>query len=81
MSAVRTDRPRNAGFNKERARVQYAQRRLAELRNQGVDESIAWETIGAEVKAGAAEDCGCHRATAMCDANPQCRVKTSGAAS
>lgn len=53
MSAVRTDRPRNAGLNKERARVEYAQRRLVELVGQGVDKDAAWETIRAEIKSGA----------------------------
>jgi hypothetical protein len=52
MSALRTDRPRNAALNKERARVQYAQYRLNELRVQGVDDAAAWDTIRAELKRG-----------------------------
>jgi len=53
MSAIRTDRPRNAALNTERARVQYAARRLKELREQGVPDKAAWDTIRAELKGGA----------------------------
>lgn len=75
MSAIRTDRPRNGAFNKERARVEYANRRLSELRGQGVADAAAWETIAAELRSGAADDCGSHRASAMCKNDPQCQAK------
>lgn len=55
---IRTERPRNAAFSKERARVQYANRRLCELRSQGVTDVVAWETIGNEIKRGAANHSG-----------------------
>jgi hypothetical protein len=79
MSAIRTDRPRNGAFNKERARVEYANRRLSELREQGVADAAAWETIATELRSGAADDCGCYRASAMCKSknDPQCRAKES----
>jgi hypothetical protein len=52
MSALRTGRPRNAALNKERARVQYAHHRLSELREQGVSDEAAWDTIRAELTRG-----------------------------
>ena len=50
--SIRIDRPRNAAFNKEAARVQYAAKRLKELRAEGISDEAAWEQIRAELKAG-----------------------------
>ena len=75
MSAIRTDRPRNGAFNKERARVEYANRRLSELRGQGVADTAAWETIATELRSGAADDCGCYRASAACAGKASCRAR------
>lgn len=50
--SIRTDRPRNATFNKEAARVQYAAKRLKQLRETGMTDDAAWEQIRTEIKAG-----------------------------
>lgn len=52
MSTISTPRPRNAALNKDQARVQYAARRLQELKAKGINEAEAWNTIQAELKAG-----------------------------
>ncbi len=52
MSAVRTARPRNAALNKDRARVQYAEQRLSELRLEDMNDEAAWEIIRSELKRG-----------------------------
>ena len=48
--STRTDRTRNADFNRERARVEYAQRRLTELRAQGSTDAAAKGLLDAVVE-------------------------------
>ena len=55
MSAIRTDRPRNAAINKDRVRVEYAARRLEELQKIGLSRDYAWEVVRSELRAGKAK--------------------------